>query len=404
MSTPQNTPSLADHISSDSPIPLADHISGPADSSDDTSIHSGSPAPSQQTFSTTISCQPSPIPIALPANFPDFNAPDSPVSEPIMADLPEGVHMMGYECYNSYNPNHHKYAPVILMPDGVMQKKPHYVAFCINTYTHHHTIVGCCDHAGDPLGDHGEDLYAAPNWDPMPNLVDDNDLTLFTPTHPDAQAVDIATSALKDPGVTANIDRYRVLWDVKGALEHFMRMKEQASTNGCSLEEHSHMYPPPFNNHAPPQQHASHAVGARSPMSITARTTAIYGTSAATATPVAIRPTSALTHTLSAIVTTSATYCVHGMLPREYKTHAGPWESVMLTETEASERVQTRVAWKQHSKEGGYPKEMNGKMGKEVEDLWRIQHRDMREEATATQHVKGEGIERGCQGSLALAS
>ncbi|KAH9052006.1 hypothetical protein EDB83DRAFT_2316633 [Lactarius deliciosus] len=230
MSTPQNTPSLslADCISSDSPIPLADRISGPADSSDDTSIRSGSPAPSQQTFGTTISRQPSPIPIALPADFPDFNTPDSPVSEPLTADLPGGVHMMGYERYNSYNPNHYKYAPDILMPDGVTQKKLHYVAFHINTYTHRHTVVGCRNRAGDPLGDYGEDLYAAPNWDPMPNTVDNNDLTLLTPTHPDTQAVDIATSALKDPGVTADIDRYRVLWDTKGALEQREQDLKQA--------------------------------------------------------------------------------------------------------------------------------------------------------------------------------
>jgi len=63
------------------------------------------------------------------------------------------------------------------------------------------------------------DLVATPFWDPLPNTIDDRDLNPFTPSYPDAQAIDITAAGLADPGVIANIDRYRVLWSEKEELQ-----------------------------------------------------------------------------------------------------------------------------------------------------------------------------------------
>ncbi|KAH9031577.1 hypothetical protein EDB84DRAFT_1438872 [Lactarius hengduanensis] len=185
MSSPQSTQrlSLADRISSPQThsIPLADRI---------TSI---SPPDSP-----TLTEPAGDLPILRPEDFPDFNAP-SPGSEPITADLPGGIHLHGYERYNPYNATHHRYRVAIPIQPGVT-KDPHYIAFRINTFTHRHITVGRREGATEPLGDYAEDLVAAPYWDPMPNT-----------TSP--------TEVLRDPGVVADIDRYRVLWSEKEELQ-----------------------------------------------------------------------------------------------------------------------------------------------------------------------------------------
>ncbi|KAH9019492.1 hypothetical protein EDB84DRAFT_1442091 [Lactarius hengduanensis] len=161
---------------------------------------------------------PTGTPILRPEDFPNFNAP-SPGSEPILADLPGGVYLHGYERYDPYNATHHRYRVPVMILDGTT-KDPHYIAFRVNTFTHRHIVTGRREGATEPLGDFAEDLVAAPCWDPMPNTVDDTHLTLFAPSHPDAQAVDITNGGLRDPGVIADVDRYRVLWSEKEELQH----------------------------------------------------------------------------------------------------------------------------------------------------------------------------------------
>ncbi len=104
------------------------------------------------------------------------------------------------------------------MPGGGV-KKPHYIQFNINEYSHRHTIKAKRVNANDPLGDYGTDLTAIPFWDPLPNTVDDSDLNPFTPSYPDAWAIDIAAAGLADPGVIVDIDRYRTLWSEKEELQ-----------------------------------------------------------------------------------------------------------------------------------------------------------------------------------------
>ncbi|KAI9436352.1 hypothetical protein H4582DRAFT_2059002 [Lactarius indigo] len=203
------------------PIPLSERISSPTTQPvplDARMTSPSSPTASHSTFGgATTTGVVSPDLVVHPADDPNFNAP-SPVSEPIMADLPGGVHMLGYERYNPYNPNHVKYCVHIPFPDGTM-KKPHYIAFRVNTFTHRHTVAGRRDGTNEPYGDFGEDLVAAPCGDPMPDTVDDTQLTLLATTHPDAQAVDIAAGMMGNPGIIADIDWYRVLWEEKEELQ-----------------------------------------------------------------------------------------------------------------------------------------------------------------------------------------
>ncbi|KAI9442309.1 hypothetical protein H4582DRAFT_2072859 [Lactarius indigo] len=222
---------------SQSPIPLSKQFSSPTTQPiplDAQMTSPSSPTASHSTFGgATTTRVTSPDLAAHPADDPGFNAP-SPVSEPIMADLPGGVHMLGYEHYNSYNPNHVKYCVHVPFPDGTM-KKPHYIAFCINTFTHHHTVVGRRDGTNKPYGDFREDLVAAPCGDPMPDIVNDTQLTLFVMTHPDAQAVDIAAGMMGNPGVIADIDRYRVLWEEKEELQQWERDLTEAWDRWCNV-------------------------------------------------------------------------------------------------------------------------------------------------------------------------
>src|SRR6266581_9800604 len=69
-------------------------------------------------------------------------------------------------------------------------------------------------------------VYLLDNQPPLPNPTDDNDFNPFTPSYPDARAIDITAAGLADPGVIADIDRYRVLWSKKEELqrrEHDLR-------------------------------------------------------------------------------------------------------------------------------------------------------------------------------------
>jgi len=130
------------------------------------------------------------------------------------------------EHYDPYNATHVQYKVDIPMLGGGV-KKPHYIQFNINEYSHHHTIKAKRVNADDLFGDYGTDLVATPFWDPLPNTTDNNDLNPFTPSYPDTQAIDIAAAGLVDPGVIADIDRYRVLWSEKEELqkrEHNLRM------------------------------------------------------------------------------------------------------------------------------------------------------------------------------------
>jgi len=133
---------------------------------------------------------------------------------------------LGYQRYDPYNATHVRYRVDIPMPGGGM-KKPHYIQFNINEYSHRHTIKAKRVNTDDPLGDYGTDLVAVPFWDPLPNTTDDNDLNPFTPPYPDARAIDITAAGLADLGVIADIDRYRVSWSKKEELqrhEHDLRM------------------------------------------------------------------------------------------------------------------------------------------------------------------------------------
>jgi len=161
-----------------------------------------------------------------PTDDPHFNTP-SPVSIPKIKVLhPKLPIPLGYQRYNPYNATHVQYKVDIPMPGGGV-KKPHYIQFNINEYNHHHTIKAKRVNADDPFGDYGTDLVAAPFWDPLPNITDDNDLNPFTPSYPNTQAIDIAAAGLVDPGVIADIDRYHVLWSEKEELqrhEHDLRV------------------------------------------------------------------------------------------------------------------------------------------------------------------------------------
>jgi len=160
------------------------------------------------------------------ADDPHFNTP-SPVSIPEIEVLhPELPIPLGYQRYDPYNATHIRYKVDIPMPGGGM-KKPHYIQFNINEYSHCHTIKAKRVNADNLLGDYGTDLVATPFWDPLPNTTDDNNLNPFTPSYPDAQAIDIAAAGLVDLGVIADIDRYRVLWSEKEELQrrkHDLRM------------------------------------------------------------------------------------------------------------------------------------------------------------------------------------
>ncbi len=127
------------------------------------------------------------------------------------------------------------------MPGGGV-KKPHYIQFNINEYSHRHTIKAKRVNTDNPFRDYGTDLVAAPFWDPLPNTTDDNNLNPFTPSYPDAQAIDIAAAGLADPGVIADIDRYRILWSEKEELqkrEHDLRMAwDQWRDKNHSVQHH----------------------------------------------------------------------------------------------------------------------------------------------------------------------
>ncbi len=124
-------------------------------------------------------------PLPDPADDPHFNTP-SPMSIPEIEVLhPELPVPLGYQRYDPYNATHVRYRVDIPMPGGGM-KKPHYIQFNINEYSHRHTIKAKRVNADDPFGDYGTDLVDAPFWDPLPNTTDDNDLNPFTPPYPDA--------------------------------------------------------------------------------------------------------------------------------------------------------------------------------------------------------------------------
>jgi len=124
-------------------------------------------------------------PLPNPADNPHFNSP-LPVSIPEIEVLhPELPIPLGYQCYDPYNATHVQYRVDIPMPGGGM-KKPHYIQFNINEYSHHHTIKAKRVNADDPFGDYGTDLVAAPFWDPLPNTINDDDLNPLTPSYPDA--------------------------------------------------------------------------------------------------------------------------------------------------------------------------------------------------------------------------
>jgi len=188
-----------------------------------------------------------------PANNPHFNTP-SPVSVPEIEVLhPELPVPLGYQRYDPYNATHVRYKVDIPMPGGGM-KKPHYIQFNINEYSHHHTIKAKRVNADDPLEDYGTGLTAAPFWDPLPNTTNDDDLNPFTPSYPNAQAIDIAAAGLADPGVIADIDRYHVLWSEKEELqrcEHDLRMAwdqwwdKNHSVQHClqAAQAHSRLHP-----------------------------------------------------------------------------------------------------------------------------------------------------------------
>ena len=187
----------------------------------------GTPIPSHYSFNMADSQPASPdlanllgnqSPSPNPANDPHFNT-LSPVSIPEIEVLhPELPIPLGYQCYDLYNTTHAQCCIDISMRGGGV-KKPHYIQFNINEYSHCHTIKAKRVNANDPLGDYGMDLVATPFWDPLPNTIDDRDLNPFTPSYPDAQAIDITAAGLADPGVIANIDRYRVLWSEKEELQ-----------------------------------------------------------------------------------------------------------------------------------------------------------------------------------------
>ncbi len=188
-----------------------------------------------------------------PADDPHFNTP-SPVSIPEIKVLhPELPVPLGYQCYSPYNATHVQYRVDIPMPGGGM-KKPHYIQFNINEYSHRHTIKVKRVNANDPLGNYGTDLIATPFWDPLPDTTNNNDLNPFTPSYPDAQAIDIAATGLADLGIIMDIDRYCVLWSEKEELqrqEHDLRMAwdqwrdKNHSVQHClqAAQTHSHLHP-----------------------------------------------------------------------------------------------------------------------------------------------------------------
>ncbi|KAH9020585.1 hypothetical protein EDB85DRAFT_2152999 [Lactarius pseudohatsudake] len=159
--------------------------------------------------------------IPLADRITSISPPDSPTLTEPAGDLPillsRGLPRLQLRRPQGPNPSWPTYLEAYTSM-GVT-KDPHYIAFHINTFTHRHITVGRREGATEPLGDYAEDLVAAPFWDPMPNTVDDTDLLLFAPSHPDAQAIDIANGGLRDPGVVADIDRYRVLWSEKEELQ-----------------------------------------------------------------------------------------------------------------------------------------------------------------------------------------
>src|SRR6266702_345098 len=139
-----------------------------------------------------------------PADNPHFNTP-LPMSIPEIKVLhPKLPVPLGYQRYDPYSTTHVRYRVDIPMLGGGM-KKPHYIQFNINKYSHRHTIKATRVNVNNLYGDYGTDLVAAPFWDPLPNTTDNDDLNPFTPSYPDAQAIDITAAGLADPGVIADI-------------------------------------------------------------------------------------------------------------------------------------------------------------------------------------------------------
>jgi len=239
---------LSDHISEPTSFPLSIETQTPSYGSAASTLSpdeapelreltppTGTPITSHYSFDMADSQATSPdlvyllgnqLPPPNLANDPHFNTP-SPMSIPEIEVLhPELPIPLGYQCYDPYNATHAQYKVDIPMPGGGV-KKPHYIQFNINGYSHRHTVKAKRVNADDPFGDYGTDLVAAPFWDPLPNITDDNDLNPFTPSYPDARAIDIAAAGLADLGVIADIDRYRALWIEKEELqrhEHDLRM------------------------------------------------------------------------------------------------------------------------------------------------------------------------------------
>ena len=120
----------------------------------------------------------------------------------------------GYAVYDPTNFNHTRYTQKIHLYKGEFPDVPvypHYVKFEHHYDDNQHYAYGIRDDADPPEVAYGWPIEAAPFIGPnLPtNGVDNEALGVFDASYDDSIKVDIAVYALKDYGVTADVDRYR---------------------------------------------------------------------------------------------------------------------------------------------------------------------------------------------------
>ena len=175
---------------------------------------------------------PSPQPLMVPPRLEDcLDDPPAPLTlEEQLSDLaPEETLVMtwdptpprqpqvpeGYVHYDPTDPNHIRYVRKIHLhhePYNTPQL-PHYVRFEHNMGMHQHYAYGLMDDNEPRSTPYGWPIEAKPFSEPIPHLdvsVDNTALGIFDTCYAKSLEVDASLYAIRDFGVLADVDKYRV--------------------------------------------------------------------------------------------------------------------------------------------------------------------------------------------------
>jgi hypothetical protein len=190
-------PPLFEHISDPpSPLSLVEHIGNVATEG----IPIMDPEMIQELYNRDRS------PSSNPSNIP---LPWTP-SPPPMGQLAP----TGYVKYDPLDPNHTRQGEhkIHLQPYGEPES-PHYIHFTLDYVDHTHHVYGLRDDADPPSTPYGWPLVTTPFMGPAPSpLVVNNDaMAIFDHRYFEYEEVDAALYALREYGVTADVDHYQGL-------------------------------------------------------------------------------------------------------------------------------------------------------------------------------------------------